>query len=213
MKRTQTQALAEYSAKLADPRWIEFRDWVQSRKGDDCEHCGCRAERPHVHHRGYQPNREPWEYELHEVALLCRDCHDTLHAVIDEIVALIPLLDREIADAVVIATICHAHEHGFGCGGGDAAYGGHVLARFLNRLVVPYPIESDIMAPVRRHRHKLAPATSVRDFKNALLQFDGSGLDMIHHRLSRLEQHGRPENVETAATVREQCASVVAISA
>lgn len=213
MKRTQTQALSEYSAKLADPRWIEFRDWVQSRKGDECEHCGCRTERPHVHHRCYQHGREPWDYSLSQVALLCRRCHEVVHQIIDEIEELMSRLDREVAGVVTMATICHAHEHGFGRTISEASYGGHVLARFLNRLVEPVPIAPDIMEPVRRHRHKFDPTTSIRDFKNALLQIDEMGLDMIHHRLSRLEQHGRPENVETAATVRERCASVIAISA
>src|SRR5436190_1910303 len=69
----------KYADKLRLPQWKAFREWVLDKKGDICEDCFCRADVPHIHHAGYVAGREPWEYELHEVRVLCEACHDAVH--------------------------------------------------------------------------------------------------------------------------------------
>ncbi len=69
----------DYDAKLKTPEWMEFRDHVLDVKGRECENCHCLAERPHIHHKGYVRGRDPWDYELSEVAVVCGECHGIIH--------------------------------------------------------------------------------------------------------------------------------------
>jgi hypothetical protein len=32
-----------------------------------------------VHHGGYRPNHDPWEYEISEMRILCDKCHGIIH--------------------------------------------------------------------------------------------------------------------------------------
>jgi hypothetical protein len=76
-----------YAEKLKDHRWIAFRnDYIERRRGREleleirCDDCG--QEDPpivHVHHRLYD-DREPWDYDDSELFLLCKDCHEQVHA-------------------------------------------------------------------------------------------------------------------------------------
>jgi len=53
--------------------------------GFECENCGSKEDTLHVHHRIYHKGREPWEYEDHELDVLCEHCHQDAHAILDEI--------------------------------------------------------------------------------------------------------------------------------
>ena len=68
-----------YAQKLADPRWAAFTKEVRSSKGNACECCRQGGKVLQVHHLFYQPDREPWDYAMHEVALLCSSCHAQSH--------------------------------------------------------------------------------------------------------------------------------------
>jgi len=72
----------EYRALLRDPRWLDFSCEVIEQKGA-CGWCGS-DQTLQVHHLVYYERRLPWEYDLHEVGVLCRECHQTLHEVADE---------------------------------------------------------------------------------------------------------------------------------
>ncbi len=39
----------------------------------DCEN---ETDTLHVHHLFYLPDREPWEYSVHELVTLCQRCHE-----------------------------------------------------------------------------------------------------------------------------------------
>ena len=77
----------QYSKKLEDPKWIEFRKKVYSRDGYSCSfNCGWSKDSgiPLVaHHRLYymENNKkvEPWEYDLDDLITLCDTCHNILH--------------------------------------------------------------------------------------------------------------------------------------
>jgi hypothetical protein len=65
-----------YLEKLKEPRWQKKRLEVFDRSNWECECCGDKEKTLHVHHKAYKKNAEPWEYEEHELACLCEDCHE-----------------------------------------------------------------------------------------------------------------------------------------
>lgn len=71
-----------YAEKLHDPRWELFRQRAFRKHGLECRQCGedkPATERNHVHHLRYINGREPWEYEIEDVMILCKECHDIIH--------------------------------------------------------------------------------------------------------------------------------------
>lgn len=72
-----------YSDLLKDPRWFAFVERVKEAKKGSCDVC-VSEENLQVHHLGYRPVA-PWEYQMHEVQLLCRACHLDVHIFADEL--------------------------------------------------------------------------------------------------------------------------------
>ena len=71
-----------YSEKLKDPRWQDFRKKAFFHYGDHCSNCGENensGHHHHIHHKRYYKDREPWQYEMEDVTVLCRKCHDSIH--------------------------------------------------------------------------------------------------------------------------------------
>jgi hypothetical protein len=71
-----------YSQKLRTPEWREFRERVFAhypRVCFDCANDPEDTEKMEVHHRRYFWGREPWEYEMEDVRIVCRACHDEIH--------------------------------------------------------------------------------------------------------------------------------------
>src|ERR1700679_601174 len=73
-----------YEYKLRLPEWAEFREFVLDAKGYLCEHCESQTTSPQIHHKLYIAGREPWDYELEDVKVLCQRCHETIHERIKE---------------------------------------------------------------------------------------------------------------------------------
>lgn len=74
-----------YSELLKRPEWKEFcSDYMASLSERVCQKCST-EERLEVHHKGYRKGVLPWEYRFDEVALLCRGCHEEIHAFADEL--------------------------------------------------------------------------------------------------------------------------------
>lgn len=76
-----------YLDKLKDPRWLSFRESFLARHrvshdtGPQCSDCGESTSSPLViHHRRYRHGLEPWQYADEDLLLICKDCHDRLHA-------------------------------------------------------------------------------------------------------------------------------------
>jgi hypothetical protein len=78
-----------YLEKLRDPRWQQLRLRVLERDGWKCLICGKSDSTLCVHHRRYLRGREPWEYELSDLATLCWDCHQGEHELKDEAIAIL----------------------------------------------------------------------------------------------------------------------------
>lgn len=94
-----------YAEKLKDPRWIEFRNNIRELRGNYCQWCGMKYLRGygnlHVHHMGYAPNAEPWEYDISDVVLICDKCHDACHIYAIEVKAKLNNLPEATAICVV----------------------------------------------------------------------------------------------------------------
>jgi hypothetical protein len=66
----------KYSDKLKDPRWQKKRLEVFERDGWCCQCCGDSESPLNVHHKYYNKNKNPWEYQLEELMTLCDQCHE-----------------------------------------------------------------------------------------------------------------------------------------
>jgi hypothetical protein len=87
----------QYSEKLKDPKWIEFREKVKAKDGYGCvNNCGWKTKdmRLHVHHKIYYVDDgkfvEPWDYPLYDVETLCKTCHKAYHNTFTP-----PIMDRK----------------------------------------------------------------------------------------------------------------------
>jgi hypothetical protein len=64
-----------YADKLKDPRWQKKRLEVFDANKWTCEQCGIPGQTLHAHHKRYQWGKDPWDYNLIDLACLCEDCH------------------------------------------------------------------------------------------------------------------------------------------
>lgn len=68
-----------YYEKLKDPRWQKMRLAVMEANEFHCEICMDGESTLHVHHKEYFKGREPWEYEISQLACICESCHESQH--------------------------------------------------------------------------------------------------------------------------------------
>jgi len=83
-----------YAEKLLDPRWQKKRLEVLDASNFECEICGDDESTLHVHHKQYIKGRDVWDYDLEQLACLCKSCHENLHDTeikFQELLSLIPL--------------------------------------------------------------------------------------------------------------------------
>lgn len=69
-----------YSDLLGTDEWRNYARSIRRKRGNACECCRRVDVSTQVHHFGYQPHLKPWEYPDEDVALLCRGCHESIHA-------------------------------------------------------------------------------------------------------------------------------------
>lgn len=70
-----------YNRLLEDRRWKEFRLKVMSERGSRCECCG-RTDILQIHHTFYISGKMPWEYDINDMRVLCKECHQRIHNII-----------------------------------------------------------------------------------------------------------------------------------
>ena len=70
-----------YNRLLEDKRWKEFRLKVMSERGSKCECCGG-ADILQIHHTFYISGKMPWEYDVKDMRVLCKKCHQRTHNII-----------------------------------------------------------------------------------------------------------------------------------
>lgn len=108
---TEMQMKTSYFQKLRDPRWqkkrleaLEAADW-------SCQRCCDKESTLNVHHKQYFKGREPWDYEVKQLAVLCEECHEAEHGVLDELLvaaSYAPIdgpIDRQTAACVLSGLI------------------------------------------------------------------------------------------------------------
>ena len=69
----------QYKIKLKDPRWIEFRKRIYKKDGYRCTICNTKDRPLNAHHRFYENNKQPWDYNIGDLDTLCNWCHEFLH--------------------------------------------------------------------------------------------------------------------------------------
>ena len=67
-----------YNRLLKDKRWKEFRLKVMSERGSSCECCGG-TDILQIHHTFYISGKMPWEYDINDMRVLCKKCHQRIH--------------------------------------------------------------------------------------------------------------------------------------
>lgn len=70
---------ARYGDLLRLREWQVFAHRVREANNFACALCRLGHKELNVHHHAYEPGRKPWEYEVSEVTLLCRPCHQAMH--------------------------------------------------------------------------------------------------------------------------------------
>ena len=70
-----------YNRLLEDKRWKEFRLKVLSERGNKCECCGG-TDILQIHHTFYISGKMPWEYNIDDMRVLCKKCHQRIHNII-----------------------------------------------------------------------------------------------------------------------------------
>lgn len=65
-----------YLQKLRHPRWQKKRLAILERDAFTCQSCGSTENSLHVHHKYYEYDKEPWEYNEKALITLCEGCHE-----------------------------------------------------------------------------------------------------------------------------------------
>lgn len=78
-----------YREQLLHPNWQRKRLEMLDGAGWNCDCCGSGEKTLHVHHKRYIKGRMAWEYEDHELQVLCGQCHEKEHK------------ERELLDLVI----------------------------------------------------------------------------------------------------------------
>ena len=61
------------------PRWQKKRLEIFERDGWECQRCFSNDSTLAVHHKKYNPNTDPWDYDSSLLVTLCEDCHTVFH--------------------------------------------------------------------------------------------------------------------------------------
>lgn len=99
MRGLNKEIRRRYHDLLKSPEWRFFSGSVIAGR-DGCEWCG-EQDGLHVHHRLYRDGAMPWEYDQHEVAVLCKQCHNELHWIADDCWNELLRLDRPALELVL----------------------------------------------------------------------------------------------------------------
>lgn len=65
----------DYNGLLKHPKWQRKRLEIMQRDNFTCIKCKDTETTLHIHHKSYEYNKKPWEYEDDNLITLCEDCH------------------------------------------------------------------------------------------------------------------------------------------
>lgn len=92
-----------YAEKLKDPRWQRRRLERLNATNFTCQQCGDTKSTLHVHHRYYEKDLDPWEYDDRVLVVLCDFCHEVTHGYKASLEKLLCRYPSEIEEKVVLA--------------------------------------------------------------------------------------------------------------
>ena len=90
-----------YSEQLKHPNWQKKRLEMLTAADWCCTQCGTKEITLHVHHKQYAKGRMAWEYQSHELEVLCEECHEKAHVISDELKFLLLQVDNTEALALL----------------------------------------------------------------------------------------------------------------
>ena len=68
-----------YAEQIKSPKWQKRRLEVLGKNNFTCQLCGQDEKELNVHHVNYDSKRKIWEYDDHELLVLCKSCHEDWH--------------------------------------------------------------------------------------------------------------------------------------
>ena len=68
--------MKDYHEKLKDPRWQKKRLEIMERDNFTCQRCLDIESSLQVHHRHYEWDEDPWDYDDRYLVTLCEKCHE-----------------------------------------------------------------------------------------------------------------------------------------
>ena len=86
-----------FKEQYTHPNWQKKRLEKLNESRFSCESCGTSDKQLHVHHCRYIKGRKIWEYETHELDVLCEGCHKEAHilkSTIEDAIFCDPNLDK-----------------------------------------------------------------------------------------------------------------------
>jgi hypothetical protein len=72
--------MTAYWEKLRDPRWQRKRLEAMEAAEFSCEMCCDDKSTLNVHHKAYFKGREPGDYDVDQLCVLCEACHEDYHS-------------------------------------------------------------------------------------------------------------------------------------
>jgi len=84
-----------YSDKLKHPFWQKKRLEILERDNWKCRICQTKDKTLHVHHGYYEKDKNPWDYPNESLSVLCDDCHNDIHKLLNRMKKYIGLIPPE----------------------------------------------------------------------------------------------------------------------
>jgi len=102
-----------YKQKLLDPRWQKKRLEALESSGWACQCCHDKTSTLHVHHKQYFKGREPWEYELDLLEVLCEACHLSSHQELEALKRVLAEYPSSMAKRIFSLLVGYGAEDGY----------------------------------------------------------------------------------------------------
>lgn len=137
----------EWKDQYKHPLWQKKRLEVLDASGFKCQCCSDTDTQLHVHHKQYIKGRRIWEYDAHELEVLCEGCHLMAHDYKDALYGMVASIpSSEVLHVIGLvagflkAAEGHVHSdteniinYAIACNGEPSVVAGAVAAEIINR--------------------------------------------------------------------------------
>jgi hypothetical protein len=156
-----------YGELLRDPRWQRKRLEALNAADFACEQCEDKTSTLNVHHKLYRKGAMPWDYESHELKVLCETCHKAEHMIRDELAEVMSQMDSGqidrllgyahgilLIDGGIARTKLISFEHAMGVHNAASPCDAMVVYRLLERTAETHVITSEIANDYFKEQYK-----------------------------------------------------------